>query len=305
MDLIARASRLLSSQQRQWLRSRLGALRRAYHERFHAYDAAQLRTRLAEAGIREGDVVLLHSSFRAMNGFRGKPQDVIGAVQEAIGPAGTLVMTSLAYTTSTKSYLESNPTFDVRRTPSQMGIVTEIFRRQRGVVRSLSATHPVLARGPDAARLVADHDRCVYPCGPGSPFERMLESDARMIYFDLPFIGFTFVHYIEHCLRDRLPFPLYEPVPMRTRVIDYEGQLREPECYVFTREASERRSVEVITGRMRRDGTAYWKRIGNTELVVAKMSDALATGLRLADAGQLPFDLERALENGTPQSAKV
>jgi aminoglycoside 3-N-acetyltransferase len=304
MDPIARLARLLSSGQRQWLRSRLGALRRAYHERFHSYDAAQLRTRLAEAGVREGDVVLMHSSFRAANGFLGKPQDVIAAVQDAIGPEGTLVMTSLAYTSSTKTYLESNPTFDVRRTPSQMGIITEIFRRQRGVVRSLSATHPILARGPQAARLVADHDRCAYPCGPGSPFERMLEADALMIYFDLPFIGFTFVHYIEHRLRDRLPFPLYEPAAMRTRVIDYDGRLREPECYVFTREASERRCVEVITGQMRRDGTAYWKRIGNTELVVAKMSDALATGLRLADQGRVPFDLERARENAAPRSVK-
>ena len=282
-------------QVRQWLKSRLGALRRAYHDRFHGYGAAELGAVLAQSGIAKGDIVLMHSSFQSTNGFRGKPQEIIAAVLDAIGPTGTLVMTSMAYTSSTSSYLDTDPTFDVRRTPSQMGIITEIFRRRRGVVRSLSATHPVLALGPKAAPLIDGHDRCPYPCGPGSPFERMLEADAKMLYFDLPFIGFTFVHYIEHQLRDRLPFDLYERDARRTRVIDYDGHLREPECYVFTREASQRRAVQVITGPMRREGTAVWRRVGNTLVVVAKMSDALATGLRLADAGRLPFDLERPL----------
>jgi aminoglycoside 3-N-acetyltransferase len=293
--VVARILRLLSSAQKQWLRSRLGALRRAYHDRFHSYDSEQLRAALAEGGLAKGDVVLMHSAFRATNGYRGKPQDVIAAVLDAIGPDGTLVMTSMAYTSSTADYLEANPTFDVRRTPSQMGIITEIFRRRRDVVRSLSATHPILALGPRAAWLADGHERCAYPCGPGSPFERMLEADARMLFFDLPFFGFTFVHYIEHQIQDRLPFPLYEREPRRTRAVGYDGRVHEGECYVFSREASDRRSVEVITGEMRREGTASWKWIGNTQIVVAKMSDALATGLRLAAAGRVPFDLSRPL----------
>ncbi len=288
-------TRRLSRGQRQWLKSRLGALRRAYHGRFHSYDATRLCASLADAGIATGDVILMHSAFRPTNGFRGKPQEIIAAVLDVIGPTGTLVMTSMPYTSSTSSYLDSGPTFDVRRTPSQMGIITEIFRRRPGVVRSLSATHPLLALGPRAAGLIDGHDLCPYPCGPGSPFERLLEADARMLFFDLPFIGFTFVHYIEHQLRDRLPFALYERNPRRTRVIDYDNSLLERECYVFSREASERRSVEVITAAMRRDGTAIWKRVGNTQVVVAKTSDALSTGLRLATAGQLPFDLARPL----------
>jgi aminoglycoside 3-N-acetyltransferase len=291
----ARLFRLLSSGQKQRIRSRLGALRRAYHERFHSYDSPALRAALASAGIAQGDVVLMHSAFRATNGYRGKPQDVIAAVLDTIGPTGTLVMTSMAYTSSTVDYLEANPIFDVRRTPSQMGIITEIFRRRRDVVRSLSVTHPILALGPRAAEIAAGHEHCAYPCGPGSPFERMLEADAQMLFFDLPFFGFTFVHYIEHQLKNRLPFELYERDPRPTRWIDYDGNHHEGECYVFSREASVRRSVEVITGAMRREGTASWKRVGNTQIVVAKMSDALSTGLRLAAGGRVPFDLERPL----------
>jgi aminoglycoside 3-N-acetyltransferase len=288
---IARLLRLLSSGQKQRIRSRLGALRRAYYDRFHAYDSAQLRAVLSGAGIAPGDVVLMHSSFRATNGYRGKPQDVIGAVLDTIGPNGTLVMTSMTYTSSTVAYLETNPVFDVRRTPSQMGIITEIFRRRREVVRSLSVTHPILALGPRAAAIAEGHERCAYPCGPGSPFERMLEADAKMLFFDLPFWGFTFVHYIEHQLQDRLPFALYERDPRPIRWIDYQGDPHQGECYAFSREASERRDVKVITGEMRRAGTAIWKRVGNTQIVVAGMRDALSTGLRLAEEGRVPFDL--------------
>lgn len=292
---LTRLLQLLSSGQKQRIRSRLGALRRAYHDRFHSYDSARLRAVLASAGIAPGDVVLMHSAFRATNGYRGKPQDVIGVVLDAIGPTGTLVMTSMAYTSSTVEYLETNPLFDVRRTPSQMGIITEIFRRRRGVVRSLSVTHPILALGPRAAAIAEGHEHCAYPCGPGSPFERMLEADAKMLFFDLPFWGFTFVHYIEHQLQDRLPFALYEPDPRPIRWNDEQGQLHRGECFVFSREASARRDVEVITREMRREGTAIWKRVGNTQLVIAGMRDALATGQRLAAKGRVPFDLERPL----------
>jgi aminoglycoside 3-N-acetyltransferase len=173
-----------------------------------------------------------------------------------------------------------------------MGILTELFRRRQGVLRSLSPTHPVVALGERAAWVVEGHDRCLYPCGPGSPFEKMLGLDAKMLFFDLPFVGFTFVHYIEHQIQGHLPFPLYEPAPMRAPLRDYNGKDRELSVCVFTEQAVRRRNVEVITHRMRREGTADWRRIGNTQIVLARMSDALSTGVRLAASGVLPFDGE-------------
>jgi aminoglycoside 3-N-acetyltransferase len=275
---------------KQWLKSRLGAAYKFWTDRFCSYGASDLRRLLSEMGISAGDCVLMHSSFRPTNGFQGKPQDIISVVLELIGPGGTLVMMSMAYESSTKQYLSTHPIFDVRRTPSRMGILTELFRRRQGVVRSLSPTHPVLALGKRAEWLIEGHDRCLYPCGPGSPFQKMLELDAKMLFFDLPFVGFTFVHYIEHQIQEYLPFPLYEPAPMTALLRDYNGQDRALSVYVFAEQAVRRRNVEIITSRMRCEGTADWRRIGNTQLVVAKMSDALTTGVRLAASGIVPFD---------------
>jgi aminoglycoside N3'-acetyltransferase len=240
-------------------------------------------------GIAAGDTVLLHSAYRSTNGFRGTPSDVIGVLRDLIGESGTLAMMSMPYTTSTKEYLASGPVFDVRRTPSHMGIITEIFRRS-GAMRSLSPTHPILAAGAGAESYLAHHSECRYPCGPGSPFERMLHANAKVLFFDLPFVAFTFFHYIEHRLQDRLPFPLYEEAPMIARYLDYDGRAREAEVFVFTDEAIKRRRVAVIAGGTRRTGKSSWSRIGNTRLVLTTMADALDTTLRLADAGTLPYE---------------
>src|SRR5881397_1311983 len=42
-------------------------------------------------------------------------------------------------------YVQKNPKFDLRRTPSKVGPLTEVFRPLPSVVRSLHPTHPVAA----------------------------------------------------------------------------------------------------------------------------------------------------------------
>jgi aminoglycoside 3-N-acetyltransferase len=86
--------------------------------------------------------------------------------------------------------------FDVKNTMSAMGVITEIFRANPGVLRSLNPAHPVLAFGPDAPWLIADHDKTLYSCGPGSPFEKMLQLNAKALFFDVPLQRMTFFYYL-------------------------------------------------------------------------------------------------------------
>ena len=64
--------------------------------------------------------------------------------------------------------------------PSRMGILSEMFRRQKDTRRSLNPAHPVLAAGPLASWFVEGHEECAYSCGPGSPFEKLIEKDAKL-----------------------------------------------------------------------------------------------------------------------------
>lgn len=47
------------------------------------------RAQLADLGVQKGDVVLVHSSMKAL-GTRRTPEEVIADVQAAVGEEGTL-----------------------------------------------------------------------------------------------------------------------------------------------------------------------------------------------------------------------
>src|SRR5215208_3307353 len=87
--------------------------------------AAQLRA----LGVRDGGVLVVHTSFRAVRPIEGGPAGLILALREAIGPAGTLVMPAWSG--------DDSAPFDPSTTPAadDLGIVVDTFWRQPGVVR--------------------------------------------------------------------------------------------------------------------------------------------------------------------------
>jgi hypothetical protein len=141
--------------------------------------------------------------------FQGKPADVVRALKAAVGEGGLLVMPSMPYhNMSSAQWLAKGKPMNVLRSPSMMGLVSEVFRRSEGVQRSLSLTHPLLAWGRDAAAFVEGHERAERSFGDASPFARLLARDALILGFDAPFSTFTYTHFVEDQLADTLPFPL-------------------------------------------------------------------------------------------------
>ena len=53
---------------------------------------SELVAQLRRLGVREGVVVVVHTSFRAVRPVVGGPLGLIEALREALGPDGTLVM---------------------------------------------------------------------------------------------------------------------------------------------------------------------------------------------------------------------
>jgi len=118
-------------------------LRKRIVRRLFSYTPAQLEATLKTMGLAAGDTILMHSAFRTFNGFAGTPDQVIACVLNVIGPSGNLVMMSAPYMGSTAAYLRTGVPFDVQRTPSAMGVITEIFRQRPGAVRSLNPATPL------------------------------------------------------------------------------------------------------------------------------------------------------------------
>src|SRR5262245_53031758 len=91
----------------------------------------QIVMQLRDLGARRGDVLLVHTSFRAVRPIERGPHALIDALRDAIGREGTLVMPTMT---------DGESVFDPASTPTlDMGIVAETFWREPGVVRS---THP-------------------------------------------------------------------------------------------------------------------------------------------------------------------
>ena len=234
---------------------------------FLSYGPPKLHKGLRRLLVQPGDTIMVHASWRANNGFRGSPLDFIAALKEAVGRDGLLTMTSLPYhNESSAEYLSRGRPMDVRRTPSRMGLLTEVFRRDREVVRSLSPTHPVLAWGQDAADFVAGHEDTPIPFGPESPFGRLLERDGKILLVDAPYSSITFTHFLEDRIKGQLPVSLYEPEPMEGWVIDHQGQsLRVPTC-VISKQANAARNEDAFFAALDRANEIAKARVGNTDL---------------------------------------
>jgi len=250
-----------------------------------SYTPAELEAKFRALGIARNNAVLMHASFGQFTGFQGGPKQVLDCLLNCLGPGGHLFMMSMGFTSSAYDYLKSGMPFDVRRTVSRMGIISETFRRREGVLRSANPLHPVLAWGPEAEWIISGHDQMTHSCGAGSPFEKMLELDTKVLFFDVPFAVLTFAHYLEDRFKDSAPVPVYHPEPIQSLLIDRDGRERRVEVYAFHRDAIERRNFPVLNEALIQAGLLKRDRIGNTRLMIVKMADALLHAERLVDQG--------------------
>jgi aminoglycoside 3-N-acetyltransferase len=148
----------------------------------------KLLEQLRELGVRRGGVLLVHTSFRAVRPVAGGPLGLIGALREALGPDGTLVMPTMS---------DGATVFDPRTTPTcDMGITAELFWRQPGVRRS---THPgasFAAEGPHAAQVCAPQPLSP-PHGPDSPVGRVHDLDGQVLLLGVEHSESTTLHLAE------------------------------------------------------------------------------------------------------------
>lgn len=153
----------------------------------------QIAEALRALGVRPGGALLVHSSLSALGRVEGGAETVIQGLLDALGPEGTLLMPALTYDRVTML----NPVFDVRRTRSDVGLITETFRTRPGTRRSLHPTHSVCGVGPRAAELLDAHRRDMTPCGLHSPFRKLRDVGGQLLMLGCGLKPNTSMHAIE------------------------------------------------------------------------------------------------------------
>lgn len=131
----------------------------------------------------------MHTSFRAVRPVTGGPEGLIGALRDALGPDGTLVMPSW-------SARDDEP-FDPSTTPSadDLGIVAQTFWRQPGVRRS-NHFHAFAAAGPQADVITAD-PLPLPPHIPASPVGRVHDLNGQVLLLGVGHTENTTLHLAE------------------------------------------------------------------------------------------------------------
>ncbi|MFH1969089.1 MAG: AAC(3) family N-acetyltransferase [Verrucomicrobiota bacterium] len=152
---------------------------------------------LRQMGLKAGDIALVHSSLKSLGQVEGGADTVIDALLETLTSDGTLLMPS--FQSGSEFYLVNRGCrFDVKNTPSECGIITEVFRRRPGVLRSLSPTHCTAACGRLAEKILAGHERCKISVGFGSPYHRLVEMDGKILLLGVTHGSNTTLHFVEN-----------------------------------------------------------------------------------------------------------
>jgi aminoglycoside 3-N-acetyltransferase len=283
-------AKYLDGRQKRAIKARLHQVRQRWVRALHSYGPAELAAGLRRMGITETDTLLVHSNFEPLSGFTGSPMDVVNVFADLVGQKGNLLMVSIPFRGTAYDYLAQGKPFDVRKTLSMMGLITEMFRRRPGTLRSLHPTHPVLALGKDADWLVAGHEACRYPCGPGSPFEKFHSLGGKILFFDVGFNSITFFHYVEHLLMADLPFPVYDDRLFEAIVVDSAGQKRVVTTQAYSREYP--RSAEKLEAEMLRAVKIRKGRVGNSRLLLVTAADVVACQTAMVKAGNYPYRMQ-------------
>ena len=272
--------RLKRRLKQQWRQSRSFVIRR-----FFGFTVADLAAGLTRAGIGSGELVLVHSAWTEFDGFTGKPTDVINALRQAVGPSGTILMPTLPFTGTAVAYARTNPVFDVRRTPSRMGMISEIFRRLPDTHRSVHPTHAVAAQGPLAADVCAGHHLATTPCGQHSPFAALADRHGKILLMGTGIDVLTFYHYVEELIEKQLPRSPFttESYSMKSRLPD--GSIVETELRLFEPAVSRSRRLSKLVAPLKSRGAWCETRVGRLQLIVLRAQDVVATVRDLADQG--------------------
>jgi aminoglycoside 3-N-acetyltransferase len=148
---------------------------------------------LRDIGVKEGDVVLVHSSLSSLGYVPGGASSVLEGLHQTVGEKGTLLLPALSYETVTPE----NPYFDVLRTPSNVGAIPEYFRKNIAQKRSMNPTHSVSGLGRFAHELLSEHSLDDTPCGEHSPFQKLPKYNGKILFMGCGLSPNTSMHAIE------------------------------------------------------------------------------------------------------------
>ena len=153
---------------------------------------------LRNLGLKEGDIVFLHSDLRVF-GFPESTTSRVEVLQfyfdgfrKVIGKSGTLAVPAYFY-----EYARYGEPFDVDRSPvsAPLGVFSSFIVSMPGRVRSCNPLQSVAAIGGRAEELCGGNSVSGY--GATSPWHKLRLMKGKIVFLGVSIQPMTYVHYIE------------------------------------------------------------------------------------------------------------
>jgi aminoglycoside N3'-acetyltransferase len=229
---------------------------------------------LTSLGVCPGDGLLVHSAVQYLGLPRGGVGMYLEAIQDVIGPEGTLVVPAFNFG------FARGERYDPGETPSQgMGAFSEYVRRLPGARRTLHPMQSVVILGRYVDDLSGRDTFSAFD--PGSAFERMLELDFKLLLLGADSRAIAMFHYCEQ--RAKVPYRYWK---------DFTGEVRTPDGWqtrtyrMFVRdlELDPQLTLEPVVAYLEARGQwlSTWLNYG--QITVCRLADFVAAADRfLAD----------------------
>ena len=234
------------------------------YKKFNFFDLTDDFKRL---GIKKSDSVLIHSSMKSIGEVEGGADTVLDVFCNYLAENGNIALPSHSWANMS----EEHNIFDPEKEPSCVGILPEIFRKRKGVLRSLHPTHSIAVMGKDMEYFIRGEHLIDTPCGRAGCWGKLLDMDFKIIFLGCETDRNTFLHGAEEWL----------DVPDRMTEEYHKFKILMPDETLFDRDMKRHYNkngnisdnYSRIQPYMQDRGLVITGRFGNAECIVERAAD--------------------------------
>ena len=177
------------------------------------YNYQQLFKSLIKVGIKKGDVIYFSANLLKLGKYENQRKildDYYKALWDLVGKKGTI-----AYPTFNFSIINNKKIFCPRKTSSEMGVLTEFFRKKKYSYRSNHPYTSISSEGYHSKYICTKNSQHSY--GPNSPFDRLIILNAKFLSIGIkPNFNSSQVHHAEHM--SSVPYRYFKKFNHRVKI---------------------------------------------------------------------------------------
>ena len=180
--------------------------------------------KLKKIGVKQGEIIYVSSFMPILGNSSNLLNDTIDALIDSVGNNGTIVMPTFNW-----DYCKGE-VFDPETSPSQVGVLTEMFRKRAGVLRSITPPWCTFAAtGKMAKEIVGIKGTSSF--GSDSILEFLYEINAKYVLLGCSYKqGAVHIHWLEE--RFETPYRYWKQFKGQVKI---KGELVKNISYMYAR----------------------------------------------------------------------